>query len=791
MRKIILILFALIALSIPILGLANEFGAQRGTPLSAFLDDQGHLRIPNGYAGSLDPTGYRMLAQAGQTPKFVMDAKQASLLSDSGQWTGFGGIQNGCNGTILAMAQMPDGNLVVAGSFRACTDVPANNIAIYTPETDTWASLGSGDTNGVDSLVNALAVSGNDLFVGGYFTQAGGLTANYVARWRDGAWASLGMGTSNGVSNVVAALAVSGKDLFVGGEFTEAGGVSANRVARWTGNVWANLGVGIGDSATYSEVNALAVSGTNLFVGGKFRLAGGMPANNIARWDGNAWSSLGAGIGDTLTFAEVKTIAVSGNDLYVGGGFTQAGGQPANRVARWNGTEWASLGAGIGDGGGGLVYALVVLGSDIYVSGYFGQAGNVPAHAVARWNGNTWTGLGNGDDVLGGIFALAASGSNLYVGAYITNADGPLTNGVARWRENTWTPLGGGRGNGANGPIFAVAISGSDLYVGGQFSQVGNVAANNIARWNGNNWTSLDTGVGSNPQIHAVRAIAVSGTDLYVGGYFNQAREVETYNVARWNGRSWFSLGSGSANGVNGSVLAMALSGDNLYVGGNFTHAGGEPANRVARWDGSVWVSLGAGVSDPIAQSEVNALATSGSDLYAGGYFTQAGDAPANNLARWNGNAWSSVGNGVNGIVNALAVSGNDLYVGGNFTQVDDLLIEYLARWNGNSWSSVGSVSSAPISAIAVSGNNLYVGGQFTELGGVAAKNVGHWNGSTWSSLGTGVGVLRNTVVRALGLNGTQIYVGGGFGSAGDQTSVNIAKWTASDTFFINGFEEN
>ena len=95
-----------------------------------------------------------------------------------------------------------------------------------------------------------------------------------------------------------------------------------------------------------SYVSALAVSGTNLYAGGSFTVAGGVAVANIAKWDGSAWSALGSGMGDTYTPVSYA-LAVSGTNLYAGGCFTTAGGVSANNIAKWNGSAWSALGSGI------------------------------------------------------------------------------------------------------------------------------------------------------------------------------------------------------------------------------------------------------------------------------------------------------------------------------------------------------------------------------------------------------------------------------------------------------------
>ena len=73
-------------------------------------------------------------------------------------------------------------------------------------------------------------------------------------------------------------------------------------------------------------------------------------------------------------------------------------------------------------------------------------------------------------------------------------------------------------------------------------------------------------------------------------------------------------------------------------------------------------------------------MAVSGTDAYAGGWFTTAGGSAANYIAKWNGSGWTAMGSGMNSGVGVLAVSGNDLYAGGEFTTAGGKVSAYIAR---------------------------------------------------------------------------------------------------------------
>ena len=79
----------------------------------------------------------------------------------------------------------------------------------------------------------------------------------------------------------------------------------------------------------------------------------------------------------------INAVAVAGSAVYVGGTFTDAGGDgDADRIARWAGSAWNSLGSGLN----AIVYAVEVVGPNVYVGGDFTEAGGwAAADYVARW----------------------------------------------------------------------------------------------------------------------------------------------------------------------------------------------------------------------------------------------------------------------------------------------------------------------------------------------------------------------------------------------------------------------
>lgn len=326
--------------------------------------------------------------------------------------------------------------------------------------------------------------------------------------------------------------------------------------------------------------------------------------------------------------------------------------------------------------------------------------------------------------------------------------------------------------------VAALVVWGSDLYVGGAFNETadGSVTLNNIAKFDGTSWSALP----NNGLDSAVSSFALIGNNLYVGGFFSITGDNTVTNlnhVAKFDGTHWSAL---PHNGLQCCVYTLGAWGGNLYVGGNFaqTNDGGVTnLNCIAKFDGTSWSALphnGLEFNNCYASS----FAVFQNALYVGGGFTKTADNSVtnlNNIAKFDGTSWSALPhNGLNNYVDTIAVFQNALYVGGFFTKTADISVPNLnniAKFDGSSWSALPHNGvNDEVQTLGVLGNALYLGGIFTKT---ADNSVTNLNNSAMFD-GTNVSALANTgfndYVNAFALFQNQVYVGGDFTKSSDSS---------------------
>jgi len=218
------------------------------------------------------------------------------------------------NGRINALCVVR-GTLYIGGSFTKADTIIARHIVKYN-DTTGWAKAGSLPDN-----VWALMVYREKLYAGGQFQSVERLNGkhwedvinpgghqlpsgwvkcfvnyfdqlyacgeyDYLLKWDNEQWTTVG--PFNAISSV---MMVYNSGLFVGGDFTAAPGNEnvfhivdyENSSSSW--NCMGGVIYWAGDCKTYSgTVISLALYNHELYVAGKFMLAGGIVATNIAKW---------------------------------------------------------------------------------------------------------------------------------------------------------------------------------------------------------------------------------------------------------------------------------------------------------------------------------------------------------------------------------------------------------------------------------------------------------------------------------------------------------------------------
>ena len=284
-----------------------------------------------------------------------------------------------------------EGSVYAAGNF-------SGKVARW--EGGQWATVG-GAFNDDAYILHAYQ---GVLYVGGWFTRIGSVSANYIARWNGTAWNSVADVALNGY---VYAMVNYEDDLVVGGPFYDQ---PFDRVARWDGAVWSSLGTGFSGA-----VLGLCVYRGALVAGGSFTFTGdgSVALNRTAMWNGNAWLPMSSGMTGGTTRVSAFIESPDGS-LLAGGHFQRADGLTANKIARWDGVAWTALTAG---GTDNEIKTMVYFRGALVIGGRMNLAGTTAVNEIAELQddgqGQTWSNVGGG--VTGGYDPVFTGVSELHV----------------------------------------------------------------------------------------------------------------------------------------------------------------------------------------------------------------------------------------------------------------------------------------------------------------------------------------------------------------------------------------
>jgi hypothetical protein len=156
-----------------------------------------------------------------------------------------------------------------------------------------------------------------------------------------------------------------GDRLVVCGVFDSIDAVPAKGVASWNGSSWSPMDAGL---RYRGYVTGMTVCDGILYAAGQFSLQNAY--STLVRWDGERWQSV------SDDHSRIQSIACANGTLF------GTDWDAELDVVRWSGHDWASLGSGTN----GQVRSLQGIGDQLYVGGRFSRAGGKNSSAIARWD---------------------------------------------------------------------------------------------------------------------------------------------------------------------------------------------------------------------------------------------------------------------------------------------------------------------------------------------------------------------------------------------------------------------
>lgn len=507
-----------------------------------------------------------------------------------------------------------------------------------------------------------------------------------------------------------------------------------------------------------------------LFVGGGFSHVGPNSGNGaILDNDGRLQGALQK-VEGTVRAA----IADGEGGWYIGGNFDRVGGEPRERLAhiRANGAldeDW-------NPGADGSVRTLALAGDRLYVGGTFDQiADDNNQDYLAALDAETGALEDWDPDVSHPVHALEVADGTLYAGGEFYSLDGTDGRHLAAFDASSGDLLSWGATLDHTDQARTLTVHGDTVYVGGDIGAAGDEPENreNLAAFDANSGELLDWAPETN---NPVNALVVDNGVVYAGGEFTQAEDETRSYLAAFDSDEG-SLENWEAD-VDDDVQALKVVNGALHVAGDFTAAGEEDADRLrlAAFDtdeGELLDWHPGAASDGGFTGQAHVITYDGERFYAGGDFRSIGgpkrpalavfDAETGQLEDWDAGIEG-------GFVRAFEASGDTIYAGGNFELANEDGIRGIASFEREdaelNWSKgldQAAGATPRTLAIAIDDQDVYIGGRFTDVEDTERMNVAlldHSDGAVDQQWDPEVGGTGNTVY-AMEILGDTLYVGG------------------------------
>lgn len=284
--------------------------------------------------------------------------------------------------------QRIDGELYANGAwiFPDTAGTLNQTIAIFKEDSLRWEALECSNPP-IGGMQHLLHVAGDTSFITGYPGSMCGEAPTCAFSYYNGTierWSPFDVWPEHS-SNYVGYVFPFQGQYYMTGLLNDTANSAFYGFLRYTGTEWEP----VPGFETYGPIKKVLIHDDKLYVCGYFFEANGQPGNLVASYDGSQWDNLGGGLLYSLTAPTsgnptAVDMFFDGDTLYVAGQFKYAGGIAAQNIAKWNGAQWCGF-PGVFDTYGTLHAAM--WNNELYVVGGFMSIDGVTMNQVARYTG--------------------------------------------------------------------------------------------------------------------------------------------------------------------------------------------------------------------------------------------------------------------------------------------------------------------------------------------------------------------------------------------------------------------
>jgi hypothetical protein len=251
---------------------------------------------------------------------------------------------------------------------------------------------------------------------------------------------------------------------------------------------------------------------------------------------------------------------------------------------RWIGSAWTQLPSpNLGNGDNLLIDVDARPSGEVWAVGYYMDA-SIRHTMVQRWDGITWdvvpsADFGSGFNTLYGVDVISAN--DIWAVGNYSNAQVDSRTLAEHWDGTSWTVVPSPNVvTGTNTLISVDAVSANSIWAAGAYVDNMDDAHALTMHWDGSSWTVISTpspGPGQT-MLYYNSLAAVSESEVWASGFYNDTSGPQQAMVLRWNGTVW-SLQTTVNPGTDGTTTIgiEAVSSLNVWVGGaysdNSTHS--------------------------------------------------------------------------------------------------------------------------------------------------------------------------------------------------------------------------